>query len=58
MKILEEKNIQIQSVLDVLEGEGCVFIKQKNYVYGVMVYMYFIFIVLEILLMEFYDIMF
>lgn len=35
MKTSEEKNTQIQSALDVLEGEGRVFTKQKNHVYGV-----------------------
>lgn len=55
MKTSEEKNTQIQSALDVLEGEGRVFTKQKNHVYGVMAYTYFTFIVLEILSMEFYD---
>lgn len=49
MKTSEEKNTQIQSALDVLEGEGRVFTKQKNHVYGVMAYTYFTFIVLEIL---------
>lgn len=53
MKTSEEKNTQIQSALDVLEGEGRVFTKQKNHVYGVMAYTYFTFIVLEILSMEF-----
>lgn len=55
MKTSEVKNTQIQSALDVLEGEGRVFTKQKNHVYGVMAYTYFTFIVLEILSMEFYD---
>lgn len=40
MKTSEEKNTQIQSALDVLEGEGRVFTKQKNHVYGVMAYTY------------------
>lgn len=43
MKTSEEKNTQIQSALDVLEGEGRVFTKQKNHVYGVMAYTYFTF---------------
>lgn len=34
-KTSEERNSQIQSTLDVLEGEGRVFTKQKNQVYGV-----------------------
>lgn len=55
MKTSEEKNTQIQSALDVLKGEGRVFTKQKNHVYGVMANTYFTFIVLEILSMEFYD---
>lgn len=38
MKTSEEKNTYIQSALDVLEGEGRVFAKQKSQVYGVMEY--------------------
>lgn len=38
MKTSEEKNTYIQSALDVLEGEGRVFTKQKSQVYGVMEY--------------------
>lgn len=40
MKTSEEKNTYIQSALDVLEGEGRVFTKQKSQVYGVMEYYY------------------
>lgn len=46
-KTSEERNSQIQSTLDVLEGEGRVFTKQKNQVYGVITYVYFTFRTME-----------